>query len=695
MATFTQLHRPLRIKTPLGGDTLLLERLRGEEHVSGLFQLEVELLSEKAEISPADLLGQPVTIAIDFADETRHLSGIVSRFAQAGRDVRHTRYRAVLVPKLWLASLVRTSRIFQSMSVRDIASAILGEHGIDHQLALQRIYQPRNYCVQYRETNLDFLSRLLEEEGIHYFHVHSEGGHQLVLSDASSQNPECPGMGARIAVAQSASSPLGTEEPVVFEVERETSVVSGKVTAWDHNFQLPGKKLDAEHTIRDADAALELYDYPGGYAERFDGIDRGGGEQPAELQKIFDDNQRTVGIRADEVAGGQVVLRARTNCPFMVAGHRFTLGRHFNAAFSAGYVLTSVQHEASIETYESSKGSPFSYSSSFTCIPADRPYVPPQRTPRPRVEGAQTAIVVGPAGTEIFTDKYGRVKVQFHWDRQGKNDSASSCWVRVGTVWAGKQWGAIHIPRVGQEVIVDFLEGDPDRPIIVGSVYNPDQMPPYALPDNATQSGIKSRSSPQGTGENYNEIRMEDKKGSELLYIHAEKDKEVQVENDRTESVGANETITIGSNRTESVGADESVSIGENQTLSVGASRTRSVAKDETITITGQRTMSVGKSETISVDQDRTVTVAKNNVVQVGEKRSTQVGKDDELQVGKRLLVNVNDEIVLKTGQASITMKKDGTITIKGKDITITGSGKVNVKASSDVTLKGSQIKSN
>jgi type VI secretion system secreted protein VgrG len=343
------------------------------------------------------------------------------------------------------------------------------------------------------------------------------------------------------------------------------------------------------------------------------------------------------------------------------------------------------------------------YENAFTCVPAAVAYHPPRTTPRPQVRGCQTAVVVGPSGEEIFVDKYGRVKVQFHWDREGKNDANSSTWIRVATSWAGQQWGAIHIPRVGQEVVVDFLEGDPDRPIIVGSVYNADMMPPYALPANKTQSGIKSRSTTKGTAANFNEIRFEDKKGNEQLYIHAEKNQDIEVENDETHTVGHDQTVSIGHDRTEDVGNDETItitgnrteSVGKNETIDVGGNRTESVAKDETIDITGQRTLTVGKDQTTNIGGALTTSVGKDEARSVGGARSTDVGKDDTLKVGKKLHIEAGDEIVIKTGDATITMKKDGTIKIDGKDVTVNGSGKINVKASSDVVVKGSKVAMN
>jgi type VI secretion system secreted protein VgrG len=321
-------------------------------------------------------------------------------------------------------------------------------------------------------------------------------------------------------------------------------------------------------------------------------------------------------------------------------------------------------------------------------------------------------VVVGKEGEEIWTDRYGRVKVRFHWDRDDeKKGEDSTCWIRVAQVWAGKGWGAIHTPRIGQEVIVEFLEGDPDRPIITGRVYNADNMPPYELPANQTQSGIKSRSTKQGTGENCNEIRFEDKKGDEHLTIHAEKNQSIEVENDeshwvghdRTKNVDHDETVTIGENRTESVGKNESISIGGSRTesvaksesITIGENRTENVAKDESVSVGNNRTHSVAKDESLSVGAHQSVRVGKSETRTVGEDRTTTVGKDDSLSVAKKLAVEAGDAVLLQTGAASITMKKDGTIVIKGKNIKIEGSGKIDVKASSDVTIKGSKITQN
>ena len=370
-----------------------------------------------------------------------------------------------------------------------------------------------------------------------------------------------------------------------------------------------------------------------------------------------------------------------------------------------------MKQSAKLGDFRSGGDPGLAYTSSFTAIPFDTPYRPERSAEAPRAYGYESAVVVGPAGEEIFTDKYGRVKVQFFWDRRGKKDDKSSCWVRVSTVWAGKGWGVIHTPRIGQEVLVAYINGDPEDPIVVGRVYNAEQMPPYALPTNKTQSGIKTRSTLGGTPDNFNEIRFEDKKGNEELYIHAEKDKKIVVEHDKIESVGNNnsesigndESIDVGNNQKLTVGKDQSigvsanraVNVGKNETIGVDGNRSESVGQSETVTIAKSRSHSVGTDEAVDISGKRALTVGKDETISIGDHRTATIGKDDKLEVGKKLVIEAGDEITITTGDASIIMKKDGTITISGKDIKLDGSGKINVKASSDVVIKGSKVSAN
>jgi len=389
---------------------------------------------------------------------------------------------------------------------------------------------------------------------------------------------------------------------------------------------------------------------------------------------------------------------------------------------SATYALTATQHSTG-----GGDAGP-DYRCSFTGIDGKRHYRPPFTTHKPRVQGPQTAIVVGPKSEEIWTDKYGRVKVQFHWDRRGTKDEKSSCFVRVSQVWAGSGWGAMHIPRIGQEVIVDFLEGDPDRPIITGRVYNNLNMPPHTLGANASKSTIRSHSTKGGGPNNFNELCFEDKLGSEQVYLQAEKDLEIlvkhdehrEVKHDRKKDVGNDETTTVGGNRTETVTKDETITINggrtetvtKNETITIDGARTETVTKDETITINGGRTETVAKNETVTIsgkqnlnvtkDQTidiggpRSLTVAKDETISIGGKDTISVTKDMAIDVGKKFLLNAGDEITLKTGDSSITLKSGGEITIKGKSIVINAaSGDLSLKASGNVTVKGTKISHN
>jgi type VI secretion system secreted protein VgrG len=660
----------MRVTTPLGPDALLLTGFSGQEGISQLFHFTLDLIAEnKTDVPFEKLLGQKVVMELALPNKKpRFFNGIASRISQAERDETFTTYRMEVVPQLWLLTRITQSRIFQHISVLDILKKVLA--GLDVSIELKGTYHPRDFCAQYRESDFNFASRLMEEEGIFYFFKHTANGHTLVLVD-SPVAPEVP----EVPTAIFEKSVGGTRvEDRVHSWTKIQELRSGKTTLWDHCFELPHKHLEADKTIVDAvqvgtvthkfkvanNEALELYDYPGEYAGRFDGINAGGGEQSGDIQKIFEDNKRTVELRMQEEACHSVLIHGASKCRQLTSGHKFNLDRHFNA--NGCYLLTRVEHSAAMNDFRSGDFN-VEYNNTFTCIPFAVPFRPARVTRRPTVQGAQTAVVVGPPGEEIFTDKYGRVKVQFHWDRKGQNNADSSCWLRVSTLWAGKNWGVIHIPRIGQEVLVDFLEGNPNDPVIVGSVYNAEMMPPYNLPANKTQSGIKSRSSLGGSPANFNEIRFEDKKGSEQIFIHAEKNQDIEVENDETHSVGHDRTKTIG----------------HDETSHIKRNRTETVDKDETITING----------------NRTETVAKNEEVTIGEDRSLTVGKNESITIGKTLAISVGDEISIVCGAASINMKKDGTIQISGKDISITGVGAVDVKATKDVSIKGMKIAMN
>ena len=710
--SYTQQNRAMEVTTPLGKDKLLLVGFTGQESVSRLFSFNLALIAENnTDVAFDKLLGQKITIRLDLLErEKRFFNGICKRISQGERGEVFTSYRMEIVPQLWVLTKRAQSRIFQQISVPDILKKVL--NGLDVAYEIQGTFHPRDFCVQYRETDFNFASRLMEEEGMFYFFKHSDGGHKMVVANTTQSHTDLPG-NSKITYEDVAG---GTrDDDRVYDWEKVQELRSGKYTLWDHCFELPHKHLEAEANILDSVQAgkvshklkiggndkFEVYDYPGEYAQRFDGVDRGGGDRAVDLQKIFEDNRRTTDIRIQEEAVPGLTIQGASNCRHFVSGYKFTLQRHFNA--DGPYVLTNVAHSARQSGDYRSDGGDFSYSNSFTCIPSALPFRPQRLTPKPVVQGTQTAVVVGPSGEEIFTDKYGRVKVQFHWDREGKNNEESSCWVRVGTPWAGKQWGLVHIPRIDQEVIVDFLEGDPDQPIIIGSVYNAREMPPYKLPDNKTQSGIKSRSSKSGTPDNFNEIRFEDKKGQEQVYIHAEKNEDIVVENDKTENVGHDETITIHNDRTETVKGFETLTVekdrtrtvNQNEIVTVALTRTHTVGINEAITVGASQEVTVGLMRALTVGVNQTTTVGKDLSETIGSNHETSVGKDNTVEIGKNLTVTVGDQIIFKTGQSSITMKKDGTITIRGKDITINATGKIFEKATGDIVMKGQKILEN
>jgi type VI secretion system secreted protein VgrG len=675
--SFTQAGRPFTVTTPLGTDKLLLERFTGEEAVSAPFHFTLDMVSKTNNVSADSLVRQPISINIELSDGgSRVIHGRVSRFVQLGSTDGLVSYRADMVPWLWFLSLSTDCRIFQNLSVPEILKKVFDENGFpDYQIKCVKSYPKREYCVQYRESHLAFVSRLMEDEGIFYFFDHSNSKHTLIVADAASAVKASVTAKAKMA----AGGKDDANDDVINYLEREHSARPGKVTLADYNPAMPSTQLRSTAAGKHKE---EVYDYPGCFAQR-------------------DDGDRYARLRLEEQEAQQVIVRGEGTVRGLQAGSKFDLAGHYRGDMNKAYFLLRVSHSGSVGTYYAGTGAEASYNSHFVAIPADVPYHPPQVTPAPRVFGSQTAVVVGKSGEEIDVDKDGRVVVQFYWDRKGAKDEKSSVRVRVSSAWAGKGWGFITIPRIGQEVIVDFLEGDPDRPIITGRVYNAEQVPPYTLPASGTQSGIISRSSKGGAGDNFNEIWFEDEKGKEEVYIHAEKDKNEVVEHDNAEEIGHDEkikvgndqTIDVGANQTVTIGKNRSESVGDNEKISVDKNRTEDVGKNESITIGENRTRTVGKSETIKIGENRTETVGKDEKIDVTGNRTFSVGKDDVLDVGKKLTITAGDQITFTTGSASITMKKDGTITIKGKDVGLDGSGKINLKASSDIILKGSSVK--
>ena len=650
MAT-TQDDRLMSISTPMGKDYLLINRFTAREALSNLFQFDIELLHEEDEatfspttVDPHSLIGQAVTIYISSPDGAkREFTGMVNKFSQGNRNVRFSYYYISVVPHVWLLTQKSQSRIFQQISVPDILKKLFS--GFQVKYELQETYEPRNYCVQYRETDFDFASRLMEEEGIFYFFEHTDGQQQMIIADTPQSHADCPGKSTIPFFVN-----IGSQEDFVSSISTFLSdyiLQTGKVTLWDHNFQLPTNNLDLEQPSRFSygdSQKLELYDYPGGYARKYDGIDKGGGEQSGELNKVFNDREKTVKKMMESFDARVTTATGKSDCTSITAGYRFTLSQHPNAEANKQYTILTATHEAEQNpSYVSNEGVPEPYTNSFTCIlhgSGAPTFRPPRKTPKPIVQGSQTAIVVGPAGEEIFTDKFGRVKVQFNWDREGHVNEASSCWVRVAQTWAGNKWGTMFIPRIGMEVLVHFLEGDPDQPIITGCVYNPQTMPPYTLPDEKTKSTIKSNSSKGGGG--FNEFRFEDKKGSEQIFIHAEKDEDIRVKNDAKEYIGHDRHLIVENDQYEKV------------------------SKDKHLHIQGDHMEKVDGKMSIKVGTDLQE--------KVGMNYSVDAGMGVHIKAGVSAVIEAGTSVTMKVGGNFVNISPAG-VTISGTMVLINSGG--------------------
>jgi len=645
-----------RIDTPLGADKLLLKGFRGSEGMSRLFRFELDLLSEDNNISFTDIIGKNVTITVKLADGTpRYFNGVISRFGQGGSDETFTSYHAEMVPWLWFLTRAADCKIFQTQTIPDIIKSVFTNLGFnDFTNSLKGTYQPRDYCVQYRETSFNFVSRLMEEYGIYYFFKHEQGKHTLVLGDDPSTNADCAGQSTfRFYVDSSAV----LDEDVITGWHAEQELRTGKSTLTDYNFTTPATSLLATTATIDTvggNSQFDTYDYPGAYLTQGDG-------------------QALTKIRMQEEEAVHMVINGTSDARSMTTGYKFTLAEHYRDDMNASYLLTDIEHIGNTTAYGNAKGGQQDhYSNSFRCIPDSVPFRPLRLTPRPTINGPQPAVVVGKSGEEIWTDQYGRVKVQFFWDRIGKKDDKSSCWVRVSQLWAGKTWGAMFLPRIGQEVIVEFMEGDPDQPLVTGRVYNADQTVPYSLPAEQTKSTIKTRSSKGGGSDNFNELRFEDKMGNEEIFFHAEKDMNREVEHDDSLKVGHDQTIQIQNDRTETVTAGN-----EKVTIQQGT-RTHTVYGNESLTVqSGNRAVEVQQG-----NDDHKIDMGNRSV-------EISMGNDTlDISLGNQT-TNVDlgsssttamQSITLTVGSNSITIDQTG-ITLNGLMITIQGTAMVSTSA--------------
>jgi type VI secretion system secreted protein VgrG len=637
---------------------LRVARFSGTEGISQLFRFTVELAAEDPEIDFKAVVGKPAVLTLYGDQGERYVNAMISRFAQTGERGRFTLYTAELVPHLWLLAFHHRSRIFQKQSVPDIITQVLQEVGLSSdrfRFALQGQHEPREYCVQYRESDLNFLCRLMEDEGIFYFFEHSTEAHVAVFADGAAVHTP---IAAPPTVLFHVPTGLMPTEEYIFQYRYTEEVRSGAVMLRDFNFTKPSLTVQDESQA-EVDTALEVYDYPGAYTDPA----RGGSNLPQ--------------VRLEALQVPRQVGTGRSVCRRFIPGYKYTLSDHPRTSFNLEYILTRVVHTATQpQAFEEwSTGEEASYANDFSCIPATVPFRPPRVTPKPVVKGSQTAIVVGPQGEEIYTNEHGQVKAQFHWDREGEYNEKSSCWIRVSQGWAGVAWGAMYIPRIGQEVLVDFLEGDPDRPIITGRVYNGEAPPPYKLPDEKTKSTVKSNSSKGGKG--FNEIRFEDKKGEEQVFIHAEKNQDIRVKNDVYEWVGRDTHLIVKQDQYEQIDNDRHETIARDHAEEIG--------RDHHLTIKGKEAIKVDGSHSFTVQGD---------VVEVFKSDHSEQTTGDIYVKGSNVVIEAMTNVTIKVGPSYIAIEASGIkIGTMGR-LELEG-GMTTVKASGVLTVQGSVVKIN
>lgn len=664
----SQDNRWLRI-TPPSGVSLFLQAFRAREELSRLFRFDLELLSPTQSIAAADVVGKGITFWIaDPAGPVRHFHGIVRRW-QAGplQNQGLRSYRAELVPWLWFLSQSANCRIFQNQTPQQILEALFGERSFtDYRFSLSGSHPAREFCVQYRETEFAFVSRLMEEEGIFYFFEHEDGKHTLVVADATSVYADCSESQVEFSTGSRVKSTINSWQ-------HEYEFISGKWAHDDYNDLTPSEELlgstNSVVSIGGNDK-YEVYDYPGRYAVAADGTS-------------------CVRTRMEELEAAQDVSRGTSTCVSFSPGLKFTLTKHDFEAEKQAYLLTTVEHAARDGSgYTAGFGGNNDYSNSFTCIPASRVFRPARSTPLPIVQGPQTAVVVGPSGEEIYIDDKGRAKIQFHWDRLGQKDDKSSCYVRVAQGWAGNGWGILFHPRIGQEVIVDFLEGNPDRPLITGRVYNAEQVTDKDASSKLTQSVIRSHSSPNGADDTFNEIRFEDKKDGEKFSMRAERDFERIVEN--------NDVLKVGFEKMDK--GDQTIDIYNNRTVTIqeGTDKLTVQKLDRIVNIDkGQDKLTVSEG-------NRTVTISKGNLeetISQGNHTITVSQGDQTITISAgKCTIEAGTSIELKVGSSSIKIESSA-ITLSSSDITVTGTmsaelgaPSVTVKGDTTLTLKGGTV---
>jgi type VI secretion system secreted protein VgrG len=623
----------------LKADTFKVVAFTGTEAVSTQFTYDLDVISTDKDLKFDSVLGKAAFLRVHGGNGDRYVHGIVRRIEETSRSAEFSRFAIVLVPGVWKLSLRQTSRIFQHQTVPAVVNEVLTKAGISEdnvKITVHGSQVPWEYCVQYRESDLDFVSRLLEQEGIFYFFEHTKEKAIFRTGNATSDHPPCPNV-AKLPFRPE-SGMTGTLEDTITRFTVSEEVRPDATAVRDYNF----KKASADLTAIAKEAPglnTEVYDSPGEY------------DTP-------DEGKQVAKLRLQELRATRRSCSGESGCNRLVAGHTFEIKNHPRKELNKAYVLLEVsQHGSQPQVLgEEGLGQPSSYSCSFRCIPADVPYRPPRVTPRPLAQGAQTALVVGPSSEEVHTDEYGRIKVQFHWDRDRKLNDKSSCYIRVAQAWAGSGWGAMFIPRINQEVIVEFLDGDPDQPIVTGCVYNSDNMPPYKPIAEKTKSTIKSNSSKGGGG--FNELRFEDKKGAEQIYVHGQKDIDVVIKNERRESIGADQHLTVAKSRAESVGDSDHLTVAKQKVQEVGG--------DYHLKVKGGHNEDTGAAHGLKVGTDL--------VLDAGKTITGVAGQEIYLKGGMKVVIEAGMNMTIKGPGGFVSIDPSG-VTIQGIMVKINSGG--------------------
>ena len=702
-------NRQLRLIGPLGPKKMILVRADVSEKMSMLTETDIQFMSPDHDMKMEDVVGQRLSLELDDEEgNTRHWHGHCVSCAYEGRYGGQALYRADVRPWLWFLTLHADCRIFQEKSALDVIKEIFGDRGFsDFSDKTSSTFLEREYLVQYRETDFEFVTRLMEEEGIYYFFTHDNSKETLVLADGSGSHSALEGAAEiRFAFKEEgggSGASFKRDEDHIYEWKSSERVNSGKVSLTDYDFKKSATDLmeltaipKGNHSHKD----IEVYDYPG-------------------IHDTADHGKTRTRIRAEALAAEYKRTWGKSNVRTMGVGGTFTLKEHPRTDFNKEYLVLGAKHKLQIETDEDKDGQANSnlesrnannsnnqdgdrkesYESEFSVQLKSEPYRAPLVTPKPIIPGLQTAVVTGPSGEEIYTDEFGRIKVQFHWDRVGAKDEKTTCFIRVSQSMSGQSWGMFHIPRIGQEVVVQFEEGNPDRPIVTGMLYNDAKKHPFDFPANMTQHGMKSNSTKGGGG--FHELVFEDKKEEEFVRLQSERDYKETIKN--------NAEISIGFEHSDPGDLTQKVYHNKTEWLETGDHSFEVKDGKETLTIAKTRDRSVGEDETVNIANDKTDNVGANYTIDVGDTLDITAGTKIKMTVGQSSIEMTSGEIKINSTSVKINstgagevkaggaqkVEAGGALTAKGSTATFEGAGMATLKAGGILTVKGSLVKIN